>query len=347
MSYWMISNRSLPSRGPKTPAAFGDDRGDLTFWTADAGPVTNSDAWTSVTRAVFEKRLIAAAGNFPTIDSSAQNSEDQHHVTFFIHGFNNDWAAEAARYQSICDSLFSGPDSLGECVMFDWPSLGSVLGYLPDREHARDCANDLADVLSALYEYMRAQQAQQMAVTADPSNACKAKISVLAHSMGNYLLEKAMAVVWTRKNQPLLMSLINQLLMIAADVDNDLFKSGETVQQSDGDAIANLTYRVTALYSGKDSVLGLSAGLKHFGKRRLGRSGIDHDFPVSDNVWDVDCSRFFTSETVQGFPQGVHSAYFEVPDTIKLIRQLLRGIDRTVLVDGGVAPAPLAKAQSV
>lgn len=44
--------------------------------------------------------------------------------------------------------------------------------------------------------------------------------------------------------------------MVAADVDNDLFKRGETVQQSDGDAIANLTNRVTALYSGKDPGVG-------------------------------------------------------------------------------------------
>src|SRR5258705_2950012 len=106
-------------------------------------------------------------------------------------------------------------------------------------------------------------RAQQMATNDDPSNVCKAKISLIAHSMGNYMLQKAMAVVWTRKNQPLLMSLISQLLMVAADVDNDIFKGGEMVQQSDGDAIANLTYRITALYSGKDPVLGLSAGLKH------------------------------------------------------------------------------------
>jgi esterase/lipase superfamily enzyme len=344
MSYWMISNRSLPAKAPKTPADFGDDRGDLTFWTADTAPVTDATRWVRVTRAVFQKRLIAAAGAFRDIDPSAHNIEDQQHVTFFIHGYNNKWSEEAARYQGICDSFFTGASSLGECVMFDWPSLGNALGYLPDREHARDCANDLADVLSALYEYMRDQQ---IATAADASNACKAKISILAHSMGNYLLQKSMAVVWTRKNQPLLMSLVNQLLMIAADVDNDLFKSGETVQQSDGDAIANLTYRVTALYSGKDPVLGLSAGLKHFGKRRLGRSGIDHDFPVSDNVWDIDCSRFFTSDTVKNYPQGVHSAYFEEPDTVKLIRELLRGVDRTVLVNEGLAPAPLAKAQFV
>jgi esterase/lipase superfamily enzyme len=340
----MISDRSLPSKGPRTPANFGDDRGDLTYWTSDTGPATDPAQWTNVTSAVFQKGLIAAAGKFPVIDPTVQSSEDQHHVAFFIHGFNNTWAVEAARYQGICDSFFSGPSSLGECVMYDWPSLGSVLGYIPDREHARDCANDLADVLSALYEYMRAQQ---IATAADPTNVCKAKISIIAHSMGNYLLENAMATVWTRKNQPLLMSLINQLLMVAADVDNDLFKSGESIQKSDGDAIANLTYRVTALYSGKDPVLGVSAGLKHFGKRRLGRSGLDHDFPVPDNVWDIDCSRYFTSQTVKNYPGGVHSAYFEVPDTIKLMTALLRGVDRTVLVSDGLAPAPLAKAQSV
>ncbi len=344
MSYWMISDRSLPARAPKAVASFGDDRGDLTFWTADAGPVTNPAAWSNVSRAVFQQRLIAAAGKFPKIDPTADNIENQQHVTFFIHGYNSKWADEAARYQKICDFFFSGPDSLGECILYDWPSLGNVLGYLPDREHAVDCANDLADVLSALYEYMRAQQ---MAAAEDPSSACKAKISIIAHSMGNYLFQKAMAVVWTRKNQPLLMSLINQLLMVAADVDNDLFKSGETIQVSDGDAIANLTYRVTALYSGKDPVLGLSAGLKHFGKRRLGRSGIDHDFPVPDNVWDVDCSRFFSIETVENFPQGVHSAYFEVPNTITLMQALLRGVDRTVIVAEGLAPEPLAKAQAL
>lgn len=344
MSYWMISDRSLPEDGPQTPSNFGKDRGDLTFWVSDTGPATDPTKWTSISRTAFRTRLIAAAAAFPAIDPATTSHESQRHISFFIHGYNNTWAAEAARYQGICDSLFSGEGSLGECIMYDWPSLGSVLGYLPDREHARDCANDLADVLSDLYEYMRAQQ---LATNDDPSNACKAKISVVAHSMGNYLLEKAMTVVWTRKNQPLLMSLINQLLMVAADVDNDLFKSGETVQQSDGDAIANLTYRVTAIYSGKDPVLGVSAGLKHFGKRRLGRSGIDHDFPVPDNVWDIDCSAFFTPQTVKDYPQGVHSAYFEVPETIKLMRQLLQGVDRTVLVSEGVAPAPLAKQQAV
>jgi esterase/lipase superfamily enzyme len=145
--------------------------------------------------------------------------------------------------------------------------------------------------------------------------------------MGNYVLQNAMQLAWTRKNQPLLVSLINQLIMVAADVDNDLFDSGETVDGSDGDAIANLSYRVTALYSGRDPVLGLSAGLKHFGKRRLGRSGLADPAMVPDNVWQVDCSPLFKPSQ-----SGIHSAYFEELMTIDLMRRILRGIDRTVLM---------------
>jgi esterase/lipase superfamily enzyme len=105
-----------------------------------------------------------------------------------------------------------------------------------------------------------------------------------------------MATAWTRKNQPLLASLVNQLIMVAADVDNDVFEplSSDT---TDGNAVANLTYRITALFSGRDAVLGASAGLKHFGSRRLGRSGLPVEPPTGkDNIWDIDCSGFFPKE---------------------------------------------------
>jgi esterase/lipase superfamily enzyme len=101
--------------------------------------------------------------------------------------------------------------------------------------------------------------------------------------MGNYMVKKTMAKAWTRKNQPLLVSLINQLLMVAADVDSDLFDSGAP-DNNDGNTVANLTYRITALYNGRDSVLGASIGLKHFDMRRLGRTGLSNRPPVADPV---------------------------------------------------------------
>src|SRR5437870_13738572 len=100
--------------------------------------------------------------------------------------------------------------------------------------------------------------------------------------------------------------------MVAADVDNDLFDAGAP-DNNDGAAVVNLSYRITALFSGRDDVLGASAGLKHFGTRRLGRTGLAHrppfvtQLPKTDNVWDVDCSKFFPG-SVSG--TGIHGAYF-------------------------------------
>ena len=320
--YWMINDRSQGGVGPDVNTA------GVTYWVSDKLPLTDISNWQKVTAANFQKLLVAAADQFPAYDPA--ENEKQSHVTILVHGFNNRFSSAAAFYQQLCDRLFEGPDSLGLCILYDWPSRGSILGYEPDRSHARLCAHDLTDVLSALFDWL---VARQQATISNPAKACKAKVSLIAHSMGNYVVQKAMAAAWTRKNQPLLVSLINQLVMVAADVDSDLFDMGAP-DNDDGNAVANLTYRITALYSGRDSVLGASAGLKHFGMRRLGRTGLSNRPPLADpasptdNVWDVDCSGFLPSE-IDG--PAIHGAYFLNDGTLNLMRHILRGIDRGVL----------------
>lgn len=313
--YWMISNRNVRQGG-----GLGTNVSDLTYWVADDDDLTKFGAWSPVDKKVFRDMLSNAARQFPNLP--LEENEKQKHVTLFIHGYNTSWDEAALRYHSLCKSLFSGKDGLGICVLFSWPSNGSKFGYIPDREDARLSATALAEVLSELYRWLAAAQHTAML---NPKKACRAKTSVIAHSMGNYVLQCAMQAAWTRNNQPLRASLINQLIMVAADVDNDLFKSGENIEKGDGDAIANLTYRVTAMFSGRDPVLGLSAGLKHFGKRRLGRSGLDRSYPIPDNVWQVDCTSLFNNETSD---TEVHGAYFDDSGTLQIVRASLSGVDR-------------------
>jgi esterase/lipase superfamily enzyme len=327
--YWRISDRAIRNGEPSST-----EKGPLSFWIANDLANDGTIAWQKVGQPSFQTQLKAGADALNP-DNDAQQ-EDQPHVTFVVHGFNVSWDASSKSYLNLCNRLFSGNAGLGLCVSFDWPSYGNVLGYYPDRAHARACADDLTTVLASLYDYLLTKQA---AAVKDTNKACKAKVSMIAHSMGNYVLQKAMASAWTRKNQPLLASLVNQLIMVAADVDNDLFDDGSPEYSDGGNAIANLCYRITALYSGRDAVLGLSAGLKHFGTRRLGRSGLAHDppisssYPATDNVWDVDCSSFFPN-TVSG--EDIHGAYFVTDGTIELMRQILRGIDRGVLQTNGI-----------
>jgi len=325
--YWRISDRAIRNGQPSST-----EQGPLSYWTADNLANDGTIAWQKISKNQFQTQLKVAANALNPNNDAQQGN--QPHVTFFVHGFNVGWQAASASYLNLCNRLFSGDTSMGLCVSFDWPSFGNVLGYYPDRAHARSCANDLTTVLSTLYVYLLDRQA---ATVKNPDNACKAKVSMIAHSMGNYLLQKAMAATWTRQNQPLLTVLLNQLLMVAADVDNDLFDVGAP-DNGDGQVVVNLSYRITALYSGKDAVLGMSAGLKHFGTRRLGRSGLASRPPLvtqpppTDNVWDVDCSSFFAAN-ISG--ENIHGAYFVTDGIIELMRQILRGIDRGVLQAAG------------
>jgi len=329
--YWMITNREVQ------PDGFGDDFDSLTFWTNPNGKLDQFSEWKRIEKPDdFRNALIAIANKFP--DPLVVPPEQQKHVTIFVHGFDTNWVSAVQRYGKIVNSLFSGDNSMGECILFTWPSKGSLAGYLPDRSEARKSAEDFSLVLSDLYDWMAKKQQD---AAEDPRNGCRAQTSLIAHSMGNYVVQNAMNFAWTRKNRPLLMSLINQYVMAAADVDNDIFRAGDSVQHGDGEGIANLTYRATALFSGKDAVLGVSAGLKHFGKRRLGRAGLDRTCPIPDNVWDIDCSNWF--DGVNGVE--VHSAYFDVDKCYTLMRALLQGLDRTVLLASDLTPDALPRVQ--
>jgi esterase/lipase superfamily enzyme len=331
--YWMISARDGGGTGGNRNA------NGVTYWTSDgpnnAGQLRDIRNWASTTFPEFKKTIVDKCAEFPDLPSAQQ--EEEKHLALCVHGYNNGFESSINLYNSVCDGLFSDPDGLGICVLFTWPSKGEVYDYLADRDEARACADDLAGVLNALYDTL---SANQLAAVNNPAKACKAKVSIIAHSMGNFITQMALFHTWKRNNRPLATSLVNQLLMVAADVDNNIFNSGEQVGDGDGEGIANLTYRVTAFYSGRDPVLGVSAGLKHFFKRRLGRSGLDrtsgNNHPAtSDNIWDTDCSDFFAKK--EG---DIHGAYFKFDQYSKLknlMREVLRGVDRGVLVNKKIA----------
>ena len=80
------------------------------------------------------------------------------------------------------------------------------------------------------------------------------------------------------------------------------------------------------------------------GTRRLGRSGLSLRPPTDkDNVWHIDCSSFFPS-TVGGM--SIHGAYFDTKAVVNMMREILRGIDRSVLASLGRTQAMAWPAQA-
>ncbi len=314
----MITNRNPEGSG------LGNKHDQLRCYVSDESNLETLSSWRELSRDEFRNQLIQIAGQFPQI-GEAEN-EKQKHVSFFIHGYNNSWTEALARYRKLQADLYGDQDGLGQLVLFTWPSNGSTFGYLPDREDARASGPDLADIFVDVHDHLTRMQ-RAAAINAG-SAPCRAKISVIAHSMGNYVLQKALAVASRKLNNPQLITLIHQVAMVAADVDSDLFQEDQS-PDSDGSLMANLCYRIGALFTGRDEVLGASAGLKHFGKRRLGRSGLSDPDAVYDNVFDVDVTGLLPNKA-----GNIHSAVFEQAATLKLLRLVLIGRDRGLLSSG-------------
>jgi hypothetical protein len=70
--------------------------------------------------------------------SAAGRNENQSHVGILVHGFNVSFDHSTTFYETFCGKLFDGPGSR-RCILYDWPSFGTVVGYEPDRSRPRLC----------------------------------------------------------------------------------------------------------------------------------------------------------------------------------------------------------------
>jgi Alpha/beta hydrolase of unknown function (DUF900) len=239
---FMISNRKL-SDNELTHQI--DLRNTHYFVSSEAASkLTDLSRWQKVTGDQFRDMLVQEASKFPDIGDD--NNEDQKHVSLFIHGYNNTWQEAVTRYCQIQRDIFAGKKGLGIPVLFTWPSNGMAAAYLPDREDARASAPQLADVFVHLHDHLSMMQraaASNLVRSGsvegkNTTTLCRAKVSVIAHSMGNYVMQNALAIASRKINNPQLITLIHQLVMVAADVDNDIFQTDKP-GDSDGSLMSN------------------------------------------------------------------------------------------------------------
>ncbi len=118
----------------------------------------------------------------------------------FIHGYNNRFEDAVFRFAQIVHD--SGADVVP--VLFTWPSRGSLLAYGYDRESA----SYSRDALERLLTFM----------AKDPSVG---EISILAHSMGNWVTMEALRQMAIRNGR--ILPKIKTVMLAAPDVDVDIF----------------------------------------------------------------------------------------------------------------------------
>jgi esterase/lipase superfamily enzyme len=125
----------------------------------------------------------------------------RHHALVFVHGYNTRFEEAVYRFAQIAHD--SGTDVVP--VLFTWPSRGRALAYLYDRESANYSRDGLEAVLQALAK--------------DPKVS---EISILAHSLGNYVAVEALRQMAIRNKG--LPDKIANVMLASPDIDVDVFR---------------------------------------------------------------------------------------------------------------------------
>ncbi len=134
-------------------------------------------------------------------------------------------------------------------VLFTWPSGGNVADYVYDRDSAMYSRDAFETVLAALV-----------------ANPNVGSISILAHSMGNYLTVETLRQMAIRDHG--LPSKITNVMLASPDIDVDVFRR----QIAEIDAGPRPT-QFTLFVSRDDKALGISSFLaREFDAARRARS---------------------------------------------------------------------------
>jgi esterase/lipase superfamily enzyme len=216
-------------------------------------------------------------------------------VLVFVHGYNTLFAEAVYRLAQIVHDS----DATVVPVLFTWPSRGRLLAYGYDHESASYSRDALEHVLQALAK--------------DPAVG---EISILAHSMGNWVTLEALRQMAIRDRG--LPRKIENVMLAAPDVDYDVFRR----QIAEIDDHRPL---FTLFVSRHDEAL--AASRKVWGdKVRAG--GVDPTLPAVREAMEKRRIAVVDLTNVEsGDPLG-HGTFAQSPDVVRSIgRRLAQGQD--------------------
>ncbi|UNE55532.1 alpha/beta hydrolase [Bartonella machadoae] len=210
----------------------------------------------------------------------AKKPKGKREIFLFIHGYNNNFADGVFR-----TAQFTSDYSLDVVsVHYSWPSAGSVPLYIYDRDSANFARDGLIELLKVISE-----------TNAD-------QISVIAHSMGNFVIMESFRTLALQGNYKPIRR-ITSFLMAAPDIDVDVFER----QLND---IKKLPQPTAILVSRADKALAVSGRLTG-GHHRVG-DGSDIEMLRKNGIAVLDFSN------VDG---GAHNVFASSPTLMALSRE--------------------------
>lgn len=190
------------------------------------------------------------------LDMQTRMRRNKKPCLFFVHGFNND-------FKDVLERSRRFERNFGvEVVAFTWPANGRDGGGLLGRAGGTlSYKNDKRDALRSVAALDRAFEKLNLLFQehSDRTRDCKQRISILLHSMGNYLLKHLMkSSVYQGET-----ALFDNVIMASADVNN----------KNHADWVDRIAYRRRLYITINESDSALRASRAKTGDNQLARLG--------------------------------------------------------------------------
>jgi esterase/lipase superfamily enzyme len=211
-------------------------------------------------------------------------------VLIYIHGFNVSWeqavGSALALQQMLGSAHGKDPGQEVAVVLFTWPSDGLALpwvSYKSDRSEAAGSGAAVGRAFLKLRDFL-ANLRDRAKNSGEP--LCGQNIHLLCHSMGNYLLQHALARVgdFTPGNGNTLPRLFEHIFLCAPDVNDHALEEGQPMA-----AAAEIARHVTVYHNRGDTALVISDYTKG-NPERLGGAGAARSALLHNKIHQVDCT---------------------------------------------------------
>lgn len=259
----------------KTNPWFGTDlssKGDLRFGHADVN--TNKDYSINSVSIYPDLEQEGSFNAFCKLQESMKNQSRD--TVILIHGYNVSFSnalSDSARFIDCCKSA-SDNSYEPNVIAYSWPSDGKLLKYVNDRRDAALSAIGLARAILKYYSFLLQQRQSS-------SPMCNRKVHLICHSMGNYVLRNALQEV-LKLNEHRIVKLFNEILLIAADEDNDTFDFDHKLLPLSG-----MSSRISTYFNKNDLALEASHDVKG-NMTRLGKTGPLHTITIPPSIKPID-----------------------------------------------------------
>jgi esterase/lipase superfamily enzyme len=188
-------------------------------------------------------------------------------VLFFIHGFNTDLNGGRSAFERL-NKLYvqNNASPVKHIIIFTWPGMHPLIPvhYFDDKKDAIRSGEALARGIDKVIRFFREFLANA------GNTPCNRTIHFMVHSMGHRVLKHMMMEL--RNNRTPLPDLFGQILLMAADIEYDIFEPADAFP-----SLIDLGKRVHVYFHHNDRVLDISKFTKNFSNRlgRYGRKRID------------------------------------------------------------------------